>query len=373
MQKEKIVAIILVVIIVGALLSFILINYGDEIYDNLFGGDKKNTIELGDCAQVNYIGRYASNNTVFDSSYLYVENKTGGTPLNIFVSLDPDLVPPDEYSDYSSGMIKGFMNGLIGLKKGQTVTIGPIPPEEAYGVYPKAGDTIDVTGESFTQEMHLEFINITKDAPVPDEYKDFITGNTTTLFILKDRSYQIGQKLTLYQPWPNATTVTQLNDTVMWLETNPPDDKINNFTWIELDAYGSEIYYWENSSNVTMNETTIVVTHSPEIGQIMEASTGYSTIEYSVVNLTEDKINVSYEASDGNLSYVEIDRKITIDRNQTQNITYSWPYEMMDYVLSILKQMDDTISYSLDALAGETLLFEVEIVEVYKTSQTSSS
>lgn len=363
MQKEKIVAILLVVIIVGALVSFIVISYGDEIFENLFG--EKQKIELGDCVQVKFIGRYESNDTIFDSSYADWVNQTGGNPKNIFISLESNASSPEGYSDYSQYVVKGFMEGLVGLKKGQTVTVGPIKPERPYGVYPKVGDKIDVVDESFTQEMHLEFIDIIEDAPIPEEYIDFITENTTTLFILKDRSYHIGQQLTLYQPWPNATTVTQLNDTVMWLETNPPADKINNFTWIELDAYGSEIIYWENSSDVTMNDTTILVTHSPEIGQIMNVSTSYSTIEYTVVNLNSTIVNVSYVGSDGNLSYTEIGRTINIERNQTQNITYSWPYEMMDYVLSILKQMDPTIEFSLDHL-----FFDVVIVEVYKTSSS---
>ena len=39
----------------------------DEIIENLFKEEK--SIELGDLADVHYIGRYASNNTIFDSSY----------------------------------------------------------------------------------------------------------------------------------------------------------------------------------------------------------------------------------------------------------------------------------------------------------------
>ena len=367
MQKEKVAAIGLVLIIIIALSAYIIIEYGDEIFSNI--SESKDSLKYGDCADVNYIGRYASNDSVFDTSYDNLENKTGGNPLKVFVSKEPTDFPPEGYEEYSAGLIEGFMEGLIGLKEGQTHTIGPIPPEKAYGEYPKVGDTISVSDESLTQDMNLAFIDIQENAPVPVEFQDLIPENTTTLFVLKDNSYFIGLELTLYQSWPNATVVTKLNDTMMWIKTTPPDDQMTNFTWKELDLYGYEISYWENASSVTtINESAIIVTHSPEIGEKMEIISGTSQVEYTVVNLTSDKINVSYEEYDGNLSYTELDRTITIVRNETQNITYAWPYEMMDYVLSFLKDIDPTITYSLHSLAGESLIFEVTIEKVYKTS-----
>jgi len=266
-----------------------------------------------------------------------------------------------------------LIEGLVGLKEGQTLTIGPISPEKAYGVAPKTGDVIHVSDESLAQDMNLEFIDIKENASVPPEFQDLIPGNTTTLYVLKDNSYFIGLELTLYQSWPNATVVTKINETMMWIKTTPPEDKMTNFTWKELDLYGYEISYWENASTVTtLNETTIIVTHTPTVGQKMEIISGTSQVEYTVVNLTSDKINVSFEDYDGNLSYTELDRTVTIVRNESQNITYSWPYEMMDYVLSFLSDIDPTISYSLHPYAGESVIFEVEIDKVYKTSQKQS-
>ncbi len=66
MQKEKIALIALVIIVIGAL-SVFLIAVNTDIFENLF--KEKLTIAEDDCADVNYIGRFASNNTVFDSSY----------------------------------------------------------------------------------------------------------------------------------------------------------------------------------------------------------------------------------------------------------------------------------------------------------------
>jgi len=367
MEKEKLVAIGLAVIIIALASLVLFITYGGDIIDNLFSEGTE--IETGDCVDVNYIGRYASNNTVFDSSYEDYETKSGATPLQIFVTLDPESYPPDGYENYTSGWIEGFIEGLVGLKEGQTTTIGPIPPEKAYGLYPSVGDKIDISDESLASDMHLEFLDVQKDAAMPEEYIGVLPGNTTTLFILKDLSYSLNQKLTLYETWKNSTTITKINDTQIWLRTTPPDDKMTNFTWVELDPYGSEVNYWENKSTVTtLNESKIIVTHTPDIGETLLMSSGYTDIEYTVVNMTDDKINMSYTGYDGNITYMEIDRTETIERNQTQNITYFWPYEMMDYVISILTQIDPDFKYSLHPLAGESLLFEVTIEEVQKTS-----
>ena len=134
MQNEKIAIIALVIIIIGALSLFFITAYGEDILDNLFGEIREETepevIALGDCVDVNYIGRYASNGTVFDSSYDFVENKSGGTPLKMFININQSETSP--MVGYT-GIIEGLAEGLIGLKENDTATIGPIPPEKAYG------------------------------------------------------------------------------------------------------------------------------------------------------------------------------------------------------------------------------------------------
>ena len=269
----------------------------ENIY-NTSTNETKNIIELGDCVDLNYIGSYASNGTVFDSSYLDTTNKTNATPLKVFVSLENEAAP-QYYDQYSSGLIEGFMEGLIGLELNQTTTIGPIPPEKAYGVEPQIGDTINVSCEMFGQELNLEFIDIVENAEVPPDFQDIITTDTTTLYIMKDNSYHVGQTFTLYQAWFNSSVVTKINDTMIWLETTPPTDKMYNFTWIELDTTtGYENAYWTNASSVTtFNDEEMVVTHNPEIGQKMTHISGWTSVEYTVVEITDDKIKVSYPTS----------------------------------------------------------------------------
>jgi FKBP-type peptidyl-prolyl cis-trans isomerase 2 len=367
MKKEKLAAIGLVIIIVGALSAYILLTYGEEILENLFGEKKKEIIEIGDCVDVNYIGRLASNNSIFDSSYVDVDNKTEGFPLNIFVSLDIESIPPEGYETYSSSLIEGFMEGLIGLKEGESATIGPIPPEKAYGVKPQVGDVITIPGQTpEDKDLRIDVMEIIENSPMPEDYIPYFGDQNTTIYNLR-ANYSIGEEIPFYPSWENATFVTKVNETMLWTYTTPPEDQRENFTWIDNVTQSQ---FWEDASSVTsMDDATIVITHSPEIGATMDYSVDFVGLTtYTVVNLTDDKINVSYVDSEGNISYSEFDRTITITRNESQVILMPYPEEGLEQLLAYLKMLYPDLEYSLDDLAGETLLFEVEIVKVYKTS-----
>jgi hypothetical protein len=89
-----------------------------------------------------------------------------------------------------------------------------------------------------------------------------------------------------------------------------------------------------------------------------------------VENITEDKI-VTYLKEDNttdNKTYLEFDRTKTIERNQTQNITYPFPSEYFELILSYLRSTDSSIKFSTGPLADQTVYFEVHIVEVYRPS-----
>lgn len=375
MQTEKLAVIGLVIIIVIALSAFILTN--EDIVGNLFGDEKSKasneTIELGDCVDIHYIGTL-SDGSVFDTSYNDSENKSGGTPAKFFVSLDLNEMPPDEYSDYMQG-IEGFIEQLTGLVEGETVTLDPIPPEKAYGAVPLVGDVIFITNESLENDIHLEFTEIQDNVTLPDDYAGFGFEDPTTLYVVKDQTHFVGETMTLKLAWENASVVTKINDTTIWTYTTPPDDKTTNFTWMDIDTgTGQTISYWENKSTAVVNDTHIVVTHSPEVGDTLSLVNEYVPITYTVESLTDDKINLSYDDdNDGNLSYYEMDRAITIIRNETQDIVFYFPPEFLDYLLNyIFLPLDPTLPYSIShPLSGETLMFEVEIVKVYKTSQES--
>jgi len=364
MQNEKLAAILLVIVIVGSISVFLTVTYGEDILNALTGkktGEK--IIALGDCVDVNFIGRFASNNTIFASSYNDTTNKTGGTPLKVFVSTNESESSPTGYEDYTNLIndyyVKGFIEGLIGLKEGDSKTTDPIPPEDAYGVYPKVEDVITVFDPSVGKELGIHFVNITNNG-------------TTTLFVLRFDMYALDEKMTIYPAWENATVVTKINDTKMWAYTTPPENKRENFTWIYIDSQ-TEAIYWENASSVTsINDTTIVVTHNPEIDATMYVYDTYygSSTAYTVVKLTDEKINVSYiDETTGNMLYNEFDRTITIVRNETQNITFTYTTPDMEYLLSVIKiYYDPNLIFSVNKLADESVIFEVQIVKIYKPS-----
>jgi len=372
MQKEKVAVIALVVIIVCAISAFLVLEYGQDILKNLTG--QKTTIELGDCVDVNYIGKY-TNSTIFDSSYNDTTNKTGGIPLKIFVSFNDTQMPPSGYEDYYSGIIKGLMEGLIGLKEGDKVTIGPIPPEKAYGVYPKIGDVMNFSSLlGYTAEFKL--IEIQENASMPSELEYYFGNGTTTLCTLRDETHYIGEIIDVYPFWENSSVVTKINETMLWMYATPSTVIGENFTYLEVDeTTGLITEYPESSSSISfINDTIIEMTHNPEINTTINISQTtqyglYHRYSYTVESLTADKINASITDSTGNKTYVDFDRTETIQRNRTMNITQPIPAEYLEMLFSSLRSLDSNFKLSYHPLADQTLYFEVKIEKVYKTSQ----
>ena len=109
---------------------------------NNSGAVEGRAVKVGDTVQVNYTGKF-ENGTVFDTSREEVAKQAGiydssrtYTPLSFVVG--------------SGNMIKGFDNGVIGMKVGEEKTIR-CPPEEAYGLYNK----------SLVQAVPIKALNMT--------------------------------------------------------------------------------------------------------------------------------------------------------------------------------------------------------------------
>ena len=69
---------------------------------------------------------------------------------------------------------------------------------------------------------------------------------------------------------------------------------------------------------------------------------------------------------------MEFEKQQIIQRNDTQNITMEIPEEYLEIILQQLRMTLDDFYLSLDKLAGETLIFEVEIIKINKNSQEES-
>ena len=205
MQKEKIAAISLVIIVIAVSLVFFTISFYPDLIENLIEGDK--SIQYGDYADIHYIGRYASNDTIFASSYDFTENKTGGTPIRVFVTLNTSAVPDTNYSSYSNLIdqiyVVGFLEGLPGSKEGDSKTIGPIPPEKAYGFSPKEGNELDLT--EFGGVVY-QIVKIKRNTTPLPEWIDlgFDPNQTISIYTLRDKSHYLGEPIDLYPAWENA-------------------------------------------------------------------------------------------------------------------------------------------------------------------------
>jgi len=381
MQKEKIALIALVIIVVAALSTF-LIAINTDIFTNLFEGQK--IIEIGDYADVHYIGYYASNGTHFTSSYKYPENKSGGTPAKIFVTYNTSATAGANFSGYTNTIngeyVHGFIQQLVGMTKGQTKRTAPISPQDAYGISPKVGDNInyskyveqnygmDVNGKN----LSLTILSINPNGIMPVEYRQYL-GNvsTTTNFTIRDNVHYIGEFYNLYSSWKNSSVVTKINITKIWTYTTPPANLSKNFTWMESDATtGADTTFPKNCSTITnITNKTITITHTPQVNSTISQTSqlGQSTT-YTVQKVTADKINASRLIS-GNKTYKEFDRHSIIQRNSTQNITYVFPGEILELqYLATLRGFDSNFHFSYLPLSDKTVYFDIYVLKVYKAS-----
>ena len=384
MQSEKIAVIALVVIIVGALSVYLFATYGEDIFDNLFGENGETepgaTIALGDCADVNYIGKYASNGTVFDLSYEDVENKTGGTPLQMFISTNSsETAPKPGYM----GVIKGLAEELVGLKENDTATIGPIPPEKAYGAKKLGiGDTFSTINLALEMNQTVQVTDLTSDSISLKWINVENLGKfTMPQMILKNLSSMDQNEMIIFPPphsiWENSTEIINITDETVTVKTTPTKNESLSETLEPIQySIADVMFIFPDATTATWNETTITITSSPEIGKSYPYSqdTGYGyamNMTFTVESIVNDTINISvmYEDSDEKM-YQEVNSTVEFNRTFTMPRSYNnIPLMYQEYLFAEDIQRE---GYSLHELAGESLTFEVEIVKVYKTSQEES-
>ena len=372
MQNEKIAIIALAIIIIGALSIFLAATYSEDILDNLFPEEK--TIEIGDCADVNYIGTLVNGN-VFDSSYTYPENKTGGTPLKIFITMNQSETPPTEYPQYSSGLIEGFMEGLIGLKEGETATIGPIPPEKAYGakkigvgdtfttsvvMYSDKGYNFDQTFEvieSNEESMTIKWIDV-------DDLGTFTLPEGILMEDLESAYFTIYENLPPFYLWENATEATSITDDYVELKITPATSEniSDEITFLTVDNKLGTVF--PDATTAEWDNTSVTITSSPLAGTNYSLDYMGTELTITIDNITDDHVNITIEAQ-GEKQSVSLNRTITFNRTYSLRRNYIIPgmYQM------VFTEDFEREGYSTHELAGEELIFEVTIEEVYKTSQ----
>jgi FKBP-type peptidyl-prolyl cis-trans isomerase 2 len=376
MQKEKIALIALVIIVIGALAVFVTA-VNTDIFENLF--KEKLTIAQGDCADVNYIGRYASNNTVFDSSYTFVGNKSGATPLKIFVSYNASAISPK--SGYTASMIKGFMDGIIGMNEGQTKIIGPIPPKDAYGAN-KFGVGAIFSSQYFAFGMNqtVEVTNYTSENLSVKWIQMENLGNfTMPQLVINNLQSTNETEMVVYPPpyyiWENASVITNITDKTVTVRTTPT--KSSNLSKDIKDVrYGEkQMLIFPNATTASWNDTSITVVCSPVVSQNYtfqtQGTTGMVNITIHINSINATMINVTIiNDQSPEPTYLDVYKVLTFDRTFTLPRIYKDIPSM--YISYFYGEDIQKAGYSLEPLAGETLLFEVTVEKVYKTSQETS-
>lgn len=370
MHMEKtgiyaLVALILITVTVASLHIF------REDIENFFAPPK--VVEIGDCVDVNYIVRYASNSTIIDTSYegvakengIYRENKTY-QPLKIYVSLNATSFPPQGYEDYSSAFIRGVIEALIGMKEGEEKTV-TVPPEKAYGIKPKIGDIINISGISF------KLIKIEENATMPKGFTAMYGNGTTTIYVLRVEGLEIGKPLPDYLDpysafWPNSSIITKMNETKVWVYITPSTGIGENFTWMSYDqANNTAVLFPQNKSMIiNLTDSTIEVQINPSVNDTILVAQGFSQTEYKVTNITDDKIIAKADNETR-----EFDRIVVIKRNQTRDITMDFPVDFLKDLFDYIRMVNESFPYSLDKFADQTLVYDLKVVKIYKTSEES--
>ena len=240
-------------------------------------------------------------------SDIYDENRTY-EPLKVFVNPNQEFTVPEGYENYSSGLIQGFLNGLVGMKEGENKTV-VIPPEEGYGIW----------NATLAEELWMQFI---QKPYLPRTFSDNLTST-----ILKTDLYNYNTTIDIENITENQTFTylegfTPEGNATLWQIqiTNISGDNVTILNVVDNGTILKSEGSWDNVV-VIENETVVTVKAIPEIGGIY----GQQNSWIKVLSVNETAIIVAIN--------MESPEKKFID---------------------------------------QTLVFELEVVEIYKTSEELS-
>jgi FKBP-type peptidyl-prolyl cis-trans isomerase 2 len=384
MQNKKLALILLVAVIVVSISVFLTVTYSKDIF-NFLNGKKteEKVLALGDCADVNYIGKYASNRTIFMTSYSNVANESGiynksiaYQPLKIFLSLNKSKSPPTGYENYSPKYVEGLIDGLVGLKEGQTSVIN-ISAEKAYGAKKlKVGDIFStkyLTASNYNYQLNqtVEVLNLTGKNITLKWLNVKDLGNfTMPETILKGAediiltNYSFYNFLPPYFIWENSSKIINITDSTVLIKTTPT--KTQNLTKqiTLINIKNKYTFIFPDTTTAEWNESKIVFRSSPIPGSKYMLFNSGELYNITVKNVTATHIILSIDFQ-GKSQSIELNRTIEFNRTYSMSRLYIIPLNYCQYILGNDIQK---AGYGLSKFAGERLLFEVTIVKVYKTS-----
>ena len=289
-EKSGISALVALVVIVAAVTgTFLYLKYVQT---------PEKVVEEGDCVVVNYIGKYASNGTVFDTSYesvakengIYDANRTY-QPLKIFVNPHRNLPTPKGYENYTSYMIRGFLEALIGMKKGENKTVS-IPPEKAYGTW-----NVSLAEQYGLSPYPIDYV--VNDTQIID--KNAFTSYFPQVNLTVNNSFDYGSRAfgvndTLYA---TITNISDTNITFRLLPQNGTTFQIPLFNW-------TEVILVKNSTHFTLH--TIV-----DKGYTTSINLIYGFLHIKVVDKNETHLKLAMNAEAPSIKFVNQTLEFTLE------------------------------------------------------------
>ncbi len=336
------------------------------------------TVEDGDCVLISYIGRYASNQTIFASSYNDISNMSNNTPFAAFISLKENT---SSWHDQFTKIIPGLAEGIIGMKKGEEKVIGPIHPDKAFYEKPEKGDCFNstiATYGSYLQEFEVMSLGESLEVWWMDvgETGDIQNPPKYLFEINQPPSYgfDVSERISILPPFDlfdNGTEIINITkDTVSYRLMD--DAKLNmneqrSVLELQWGIYANEkAFLFLNHTKFTMNDSSFTIQiNPPNINQIFLPDTdGFNVLTIEEVNNETISVSIDYSKSNHSVEQFTFPRSLTFDRMITIPRHYSIHSAYFDYIDSDLAEE----KLGLGAFAGEELSYEVMINKIFKKS-----
>jgi len=275
-------------------------------------------VELGDTVQVDYTGKLPDG-TVFDTSDPEVAKSAGlyqegrpYKPLSVVMG--------------AQSVIKGFEEGLLGMKVGESRTL-TIAPEDGYG--PSDPTKIDVIPQL-------------NDIPATEtfEFEREINISVIQFNMTFGTDYEVGDIIPIPDS-PINITILEIGETVKFSYNMEVGDRIEGGDTMWVDEV------------IELNSTHISMKHDVEVGDIIQFPD--RPWNSTVLEVTETNITLQHNPIPDTTIYTTV---------QTMFGPQQVPVQVHFNETHIIQDKNHF-------LAGKTLTFEVEVVAIEKASTES--
>ena len=272
-------------------------------------------VEVGDTVYVNYTGKLPDS-IVFDTSDPEVAKSAG-------VYQEGRLYQPIIVGVGAHNVIKGFEDGLLGMKEGESKTL-TIAPENGYG--PLDPTKIDVVPQ-------LDDIPATQAF----EFEREINVSAIQFNMTFGTDYEVGDIIPIPDS-PINITILEIGETVKFSYNIEVGDRIE----------GGETMWTDEV--IEVNSTHIVMKHDVEVGDtILLPEKPWNT---TVLEVTETNITLQHNPVP----------------DTTTDMTKQTMFGLQQVPVQVHFNETDIIQDSNHFLAGKTLTFEVEVVAIEKAN-----